>query len=131
MFCEKLLSNHLFLSLKNPRPVQNFLKNANIVKAGPEVVLPAKTWLQNSVLTGEIIQSSNDIVHNNDIDKCHPSHEKRRRKGVLIDVKYDLKEPGMSSGLFRISRLFRASFPTDVPPGQEEQPMFWFKVREY
>ena len=37
------------------------------------------------------------------------------------------RAPGRHPGLFQISRLFRARFPADVSPGQEEQPMFWFK----
>ena len=37
------------------------------------------------------------------------------------------RAPGRHPGLFQISRLFRARFPADVSPGQEEQPMFRFK----
>ena len=37
------------------------------------------------------------------------------------------RTPGIHPGLFQISRLFRARFSADVSPGQEEQPMFWFK----
>ena len=37
------------------------------------------------------------------------------------------RAPGKHPGLFQISRLFRARFSADVSPGQEEQPMFWFK----
>ena len=38
------------------------------------------------------------------------------------------RAPGRHPGLFQISRLFGASFPADVSPGQKEQPMFWFKI---
>ena len=37
------------------------------------------------------------------------------------------RAPGKHPGLFLISWVFRARFPPDVSPGQEEQPMFWFK----
>ena len=37
--------------------------------------------------------------------------------------------PGRHPGLFQISQLFSASFSADFSPGQEEQPMFWFKEK--
>ena len=48
---------------------------------------------------------------------------------ICCQLESDTKRaPGKHPGLFQISvsRLFRARFPIDIYPGQEEQPLLWF-----
>lgn len=72
--------------------------NAHIEDSHPDVILLTETWLKNSVMDREVIQSSNYDVFRNDRSKVsHPpddNNPKKYRKnggGVLIAIRSDIQ----------------------------------------
>ena len=72
--------------------------NAHIEDSHPDVILLTETWLKNSVMDREVIQSSNYEVFRNDRSKVsHPpddNNPKKYRKnggGVLIAIRSDIQ----------------------------------------